>query len=190
MKVCYFGIYNPNYSRNRILISGLRENGVEVVECNSHRHGILKYADIAVRLWRIRKEYDVLVVGFPGYQAMILAQFLTRKRIIFDCFTSAYDSLVCDRKQARADSIKARYYWVLDWLSMRLADIILFDTQAHIDYASAEFHIPKEKFRRIWIGADTAIFFPRYPVGDEKSAGGNSHARTGPHPSAEGRSSP
>ncbi len=34
MTVLYFGIYNPNYSRNRVLIKGLRENSIEVLECN------------------------------------------------------------------------------------------------------------------------------------------------------------
>ena len=33
MKVCYFGIFDPQNSRNRELIRGLRENGVEVVLC-------------------------------------------------------------------------------------------------------------------------------------------------------------
>ncbi len=161
MRICYFGIYNPDYSRSRILIDGLRQNGVEVFECNSRYRGVLKYIDLAIKHWCIRKDYDAMIVGFPGYQAMILARFLTRKQIIFDCFTSVYDSIIFDRKQARQGGIKARYYWFLDWLSTRLADIVLFDTQEHIDYASATFGIKKEKFRRIWIGANSDIFCPR-----------------------------
>ena len=35
MKICYFGIYNPNYSRNDILLSGLNQIGVEVIQCNA-----------------------------------------------------------------------------------------------------------------------------------------------------------
>src|SRR3989338_3059068 len=150
MKVCYFGIYDPAYSRNRILMNGLIQNSVEIIECRSSAGGFLKYLDLAMKHWRIRKGYDVMVVGFPGYQAMILARLLTCKPIIFDCFASAYDSLVFDRKQVRNGSIRARYYWFLDWLSMRIADRVLFDTQAHIDYASKEFGISKTKFRRMW----------------------------------------
>ncbi|MBI3075292.1 MAG: hypothetical protein HYY92_03745, partial [Parcubacteria group bacterium] len=122
MRICYFGIYNPDYSRSRILIDGLRQNGVEVFECNSRYRGVLKYIDLAIKHWCIRKDYDAMIVGFPGYQAMILARFLTRKQIIFDCFTSVYDSIIFDRKQAQQGGIKARYYWFLDWLSTRLAD--------------------------------------------------------------------
>ena len=32
MKVLYFGSYDPGYARNRVLISGLKKNGVEVIE--------------------------------------------------------------------------------------------------------------------------------------------------------------
>ncbi len=35
MKVCYWGTYDKGYLRNKILITGLRENGVEVVECHA-----------------------------------------------------------------------------------------------------------------------------------------------------------
>jgi hypothetical protein len=34
LRVCYFGTYRANYSRNQIMIEGLRRNGVEVVECH------------------------------------------------------------------------------------------------------------------------------------------------------------
>lgn len=69
--------------------------------------------------------------------------------------------MVWDRMQVSPKGIKARYYWFLDWLSMRLADVILFDTQAHIDYASKEFNIRKGKFKKILVGAQTDVFFPR-----------------------------
>ena len=34
LRVCYFGAYRQNYSRNRIMIAGLRRNGVIVTECH------------------------------------------------------------------------------------------------------------------------------------------------------------
>lgn len=160
LTVCYFGTYTPEYSRNNILISGLKKNGVNVVECQTIRTNFLKYVDLIIKHWRIRNKYDVMVVGFQGIQAVILAKFLTRKTIIFDAFASLYDSMVMDRKNVKAGSFVARYYWWLDKISMTLADIVLFDTNEHIDYASNEFGIKKEKFRRIFIGADTDIFYP------------------------------
>jgi len=39
MTICYFGDYNSNYSRNRVIIKGLKENGVNVLECNVGEKG-------------------------------------------------------------------------------------------------------------------------------------------------------
>lgn len=160
LTVCYFGTYTPEYSRNSILISGLKENGVDVVECCTTSRGFLKYIDLIIKHWKIRNKYDVMIVGFQGVQAMILANFLTRKTIIFDAFASLYDSMVVDRKSVKADSFVAKYYWWLDKISMALADIVLFDTNEHINYVSKEFGVKKQKFRRIFVGADTDIFYP------------------------------
>src|SRR5258706_6196278 len=119
LTVCYFGIYDPEYARTQILIKGLRANGVEVLECNSRLSGLKKYFDLIKKHWRIRNAYDAMVVGFPGYQSMILARFLTRKPIIFDEFSSIWDSAVFDRRSARLRSLKAFYYRFLDWAAMK-----------------------------------------------------------------------
>jgi len=160
MKVCYFGFYSQNYSRNKILISGLRKNQVEVVECQSGLSGIAKYFDLIKKHRQIKNQYDAMVVGFPGQQAMFLAKILCRKPIIFDAFLSFYDSMVFDRKTCSPKSLKAKYYWWLDYFSCRLAHKILLDTNEHINYFAETFKIKKEKFSRIFIGADDAIFKP------------------------------
>ncbi len=37
---CFLGNYNSEYSRNRVLIRGLEENGVTVFQCNDENKGI------------------------------------------------------------------------------------------------------------------------------------------------------
>lgn len=165
LTVCFFGIYNPEYSRNRVLIEGLRQNGVEVVECRSEKTGSLKYFDLIKKHWKIRKQYDVLFVAFPGFQTMILAKFLTRKKIIFDLFAPLYESEVLDRQNTKKGSLRARYYWWLDKFSAKLADKVLLDTNEHIKYFVEEFGfnqpVDGEKFTRIFVGTDETIFSPR-----------------------------
>ena len=139
--VCYFGIYNPSYSRNRIFIKGLRQNGAEVIECTTALNRVSKYFDLIRKHWKIRKQYDVLVVGYPGQQSMILARFLTRKPIIFDALVSLYDSMVNDREVIRRWGVKAIYYFVLDWLASTLANKVIFDTNAHVDYFAKTFRL-------------------------------------------------
>lgn len=169
MRICYFGIYKSDYSRNKILIAGLRQNNVEVIECRTDKKGISKYFDLIKKHYAIRKEYDVMVVGYPGFQCVILAKFLTRKKIIFDAFISIYDSMVLDRRQVALGSLRALYFWWLDKVSMAVADLVLFDTEEHIKYVCREFGLPKNKFKRIFVGADTEIFYPRkFDRGDGK----------------------
>lgn len=65
MTVCYFGTYNPKYPRNRVLIEGLRRNGVKVIECNSRRPWILKYISLVFQFLLKARKVDAVVVGFP-----------------------------------------------------------------------------------------------------------------------------
>ncbi|MEK7069499.1 MAG: glycosyltransferase [Patescibacteria group bacterium] len=160
LTVCYFGTYTPEYSRNRILISGIKENGVDVIECQTIRKGLMKYVDLIIKHWKIRNKYDVMIVGFQGVQAVILAKFLTRKTIIFDAFASLYDSMILDRRNFKPKSLVAIYYWWLDKISMTLADVILFDTNENINFVAKEFRIKKQKFKRIFVGASTDVFYP------------------------------
>lgn len=160
MKICYFGIYNSNYNRNRVLISGLRENGVEVIECQSDLKGFAKYFDLVKKHWPIRNNYDAMVVGFPGQGAMILARLIARQPIIFDAFLSLYDSMVFDRGTCRPQSLRAKYFWFLDWISCRLSDKILLDTEAHIEYFIETFKIKRKKLHRLFVGADNGLVYP------------------------------
>ena len=160
MIICYFGIYHSEYSRNRVFIKGLRQNGVEVIECNSRLKGGAKYLDLFWQHWRLRKKYQAMVVGFPGYQVMILARILTRRPIIFDALSSFYDSMIIDRGLARPGSLVAVYYWTLDWLACRLADKVILDTETQIDYFVKTFGIRRAKFQRIFIGSDDEAVYP------------------------------
>lgn len=160
LKVLYFGIYDPKYALNRVLIEGLRQNDVKVLECYDYSPGLKKFVKLFLKHWKIRKDYDAIVVGYLGQIVMPLAKLITRKPIIFSAPVSLYDANVFDRKTVKPRSFKAAYYWFLDWLSMRLADLVFCGTEQDINYASKEFHIRKEKFRRVFVGAEDDIFHP------------------------------
>ena len=167
MKICYFGMYAPNYSRNHILIKGFKENGVEIVECNvrSHlvwgfRHLKLVKKFIGIKGWNC----DLIFVGFPGQTDVPLAWVLGKifhKKVVFDAFYSLYCSYVYDRKYFSKNSWKAKLWWFIDWISCVLADKVILDTNEHIKYFVKTFGIKKEKFSRVFVGTDTDIFFPR-----------------------------
>lgn len=160
MTILYFGTYDPSYARNRVLMQGLRVHGVKVVECRvPPRRGAL--AMLAWKYLTMQPQFDAMVVGFPGQSVMFLARLLTRKPIVFDAFTSHYGGYILDRRVAGVHSMRAYWYRFLDRWSCRLARVVLLDTDAHIDFFVREFGIAREKFRRIFVGTDVDIFYPR-----------------------------
>ena len=161
MRILYFGSYDSDYARNRVLIKGLRIQKADVIECRDNGPGFKKFLNLFLKHRKLGSRYDVMIVGFLGHVIMPFAKLITSRPIIFDAFVSLYDSNVFDRRIVAPPSFRARYYWLLDWFSMRLADVILFDTQEHINYAAKEFKIPPQKFRRIFVGTDTDLFYPR-----------------------------
>lgn len=160
MRILYFGTYNPNYSRNRVLIKGLRANGIMVAECHVSAKDKFRYLKL---VWRFLKSdrFDLMMVGFPGQEIMFLARLLTRKYIVFDAFTSHYGGYILDRQYYSKKSWRAKYYRFIDTLSCKLADLVLLDTNAHIDFFVKEFKLDKKKFLRVFVGTDSEIFYPR-----------------------------
>lgn len=164
LTVLYFGSYSLNNSRNAVLMRGLKKNGVGIIECNDHsRSYIFKYLNLFFKYLKYIGKFDVMIVGFSGQELMPLARILTRKPIIFDVFTSHYMGYVLDRKYFSIESWRARYYHFLDWFSCYLADIVLLDTQTHINFFVREFNLPRTKFHKVWLGANTELFKVRQP---------------------------
>ena len=163
MKVCYFGIYKPTYTRSASFIKGLKENGVELLECNTREPSNKKYWQLIKKHWQIRNDYQVMIVGFPGHTIMPLAWFLAkihRKKIIFDAFISLYDSIILDRAKFSRFSLPALKYWLIDWLSCQLADKVLLDANEHIEYFIKTFKISPKKFERILVSCDDSVIYP------------------------------
>ena len=71
-----------------------------------------------------------------------------------------YDSYVYDRKIVAPMSLKAVYHWFLDWLHCKIADRVLLDTNAHINYFVKTFYVRRFKFIRSLVGASDDIFHP------------------------------
>lgn len=179
LRVCYFGTYSmeEGYPRNRVIIEGLRRNGVDVVECHEDfwksteekLKGVQAGQGEIKTLWRLMRtyarlvskfrkvgNYDVLIVGYAGHIDIFLAKFLNllrRKPVLFDAFLSVYDTAVMDRKIVRAGSLKAGLLRWIDTWACRMADAVLLDTQAHIDYFVREFHLPAKKFFAVPVGS-------------------------------------
>lgn len=161
MRICYFGLFDPEYERNRVLISGLRQNGVDLKICSIQGKGIGAYCRLMKLWWGNRMDFDLVIVGYSDRRfSVLLARAIFRCPIVWDAFYSSYDSYVNDRKIVAPVSLKALYHWSIDWLGCRAADRIILDTDAHINYFVKTFLVKREKFICSLVGASDDIFYP------------------------------
>lgn len=119
------------------------------------------------RLTRVKP--DLIVVGFRAHADMPAARFVGRRvgaPVIFDPLTSRYEEKVIDRQLVRAGSPLAWWYRTTDRIGCRLADRILLETEAQIDYFVETFDVERARFRRFWLGTDEHVMCPRPPTAD------------------------
>jgi glycosyltransferase involved in cell wall biosynthesis len=79
---------------------------------------------------------------------------LTRRALVFDVYQSLHDTVVFDRELASQSSMIARLVYFLDKCSCLLADVVLLDTNAHIDHFYRKFGVEKSNFRRVFVGVN------------------------------------
>jgi len=191
MRICYFGTYEEDYPRNALLIAGLRESGAIVYECHesiwrgkrdkskAYRgltafilvfRVLIAYFRLTIRYFQL-PNHDLVIVGYVGQLDMLLAWLLTRLRgfsLVFNPMLSLFDTFCADRALVPMQSFTGRILWQLDYWACQAADLILLDTQAHLDYFTQTFQLPPTKFRVVPIGADDRLFKPNEVVTNSK----------------------
>ncbi|HPL95307.1 MAG TPA: glycosyltransferase [bacterium] len=163
MTICYFGDYHPNYPRHKILINGLRLNGVEVIEKRTEKRGLAKYVDLIKMILAINydKNIALVLVAYSDSRFVWLLKIFAKKPLIWNAFYSIYDNWIYDRKLASPLSLKALYFWLSDWICCQAADLIILETNNDIEYFVKTFHIKKKKFIRVFVGYDEEVMYPR-----------------------------
>jgi glycosyltransferase involved in cell wall biosynthesis len=163
MKIVFISGREPSYVRNAMIIKSLAGQGAEIIDCaDSSANYPTRFIRVLVNYFaRYKMRFDVVFVGFFGQPLVPIIRKLTAKPIVFDAFLSAYDTICFDRKRFKPDSLVGLFLYWLDRNSCELADLVLLDTEAHIDYFTKTFDLPRNKFRRLFVGADETIFYPR-----------------------------
>lgn len=160
MKVCFFGIYDPEYSRSSVLLRGLRQNGAEVIECRADWRDPKRYKKLWRQLRALDNAYDCIFAAYPASVPVILAKLLSKRPVIIDAFYSNFDSVVNDRKKYSRWSPRSVKLLVLDWLGVILADLVITDTRVHERYWRSWFGMRRKKMGTVYVGVDDKMFFP------------------------------
>ncbi len=161
MKICYFGIYNPDFGRNKVYISGLKQNGVEIIECRDNSRGPLKFW----RLWKKHRViiknggYDYLIVGYPGHLVVPFARLTSKKKVLFDALCTLYEGEVISRGKFRFNPFMRLWIRSIDWLAVKYADLILVETNKQKEYFIERFGLETNKVARVFTGVVEEIFY-------------------------------
>lgn len=157
MRFCYFGIYDPDFSRNRTYMRALRDAGHEIIECRENSRGPLKYIRLAQRLRALKGTYDVIIVGYPGHIVVPLARLFGTAPVVSDLLGSLSDA--AEHTYDAGFFVRTWYSWV-DRLAILCSDVVLVDSELQKEYMQRRFGNGK-KYRVVYTGADEEVFGPR-----------------------------
>src|SRR5690606_7506524 len=108
--------------------------------------------NVGLRLLRC----DALVTGYIGQldtSVLAIVARIAGKPVIFNPLVSLTDTLVEDRKQFFEGSLPGRAIATVDRLSMRMADIVLADTEENAGYFVSTFGLQPERVVVVQVGA-------------------------------------
>jgi glycosyltransferase involved in cell wall biosynthesis len=185
LRLLWLGTYERDYTRTRVLMAGLRELGVDVVECHRPlweltRHkagsflsakGLPKIAGQVLSAWasiaftqRRFGGVDAVVAGYPHQPDALPAAVFARGRrvpLVADAMISMSDTLAGDR--ARVGALTGRALAALDTATLRVADVVIVDTDAHAGYYAERFGVAPGRMGVARLGAETEVFKPAPP---------------------------
>lgn len=181
MKVCFYGTYDRTFSSNTLVMRGLEENGVRVLEVNAHvpitrldKKDDMGFLQLVKRVFRKLKlipvtlknidtirSCDVIYVGYPGHfdviPAFIVAKLL-RKKLIFNPLIIFYTGFVEEQGILDPNSILAKIILKCEGLMYKMCDLVLADTPHRKAQLIKLFGLDRDKVSILPIGADDKIY--------------------------------
>ena len=163
-RVLFITTKNTDYIRNAQELRMLKTyaDKLEII-CSNKKKYVKRVLEVWHKLNRqIIDGNDVIFVGFaPQLVIPFKGYLLKNKIVVIDFFISVYDTLVCDRKIIKLKSFGAKLCHKLDEITLRRADHVIADTNAHAYFFASEFNTNLQKIETIYLEADPAIYFPR-----------------------------
>ncbi len=178
MRVCFFGTYDVDQPRTRVMIEGLRQAGVTVVECptalwvdTAHKVNVAQDPGVLVRqtrrlvrvYWHLlgqarrAEPYDAVIYPHFGQLDLIITGWTFRRRgipVIWDALVSAFDTAVGDRGLLGKSSVRAKGLTWVDWLAGRAADMVLVDTHQNAIFWRERYGVAAARIRVVPVGAE------------------------------------
>ncbi|MHB1004372.1 MAG: glycosyltransferase [Chloroflexota bacterium] len=166
--VLFTALREPAYVRNALALRSLKTCfAVRQITSDAPTYP-RRLASVLPRLATQVRGHDLCFAGFLGQPLAIWLRLCQRRPIVLDAFVSVYDTLCFDRRAVPTWSPITRLAYWLDYLAAACAAVVVVDTDAHAEYFSKTFLIPRHKIETVYVGYDPAIFLPlphEKPVG-------------------------
>lgn len=185
LRVCYFGTYRAGYTRNQIILKGLRSQpdvavhvchatlwqGIEdrVAQASGGWRRPAFWQRVAgayrklIRAHRQAPDYDVMLIGYPGQFDAYLGRRLAHGRgrpVALDILMSLH--LVAEeRGLTSAHPTTGRLIFRLERGGLRRPDLLIAENPEYGGYIADKYGLPPERFRYVPHGADETVFHPR-----------------------------
>lgn len=157
--VLWWGRFDSNYSRNRILRKQFIELGWQIQDFHPR---FAPLGDWEARLYRLPRPHLVWVPCFRQRDLLAASRWARKLGVplVFDPLISAYDKQVDER--GKLDAASSRAHRLLAWEHelFQRADRVIADTPAHADYFAQVLDVDIDKIDVIYVGAEEALFLP------------------------------
>ncbi|WP_290792067.1 glycosyltransferase [Flavihumibacter sp. UBA7668] len=157
MKILVAGQFDPHYNRSRVIFDGLEL--IPEIEVSYYRYTGSKDFD-KKKFKQLAETADVVFIPSFCHRDVSRLRYLTKKPIVFDPLISRYLTKVFDYKTISPYSIRALKNYLKDKIAMSLADMVVCDTKAHLNYFKTVIGINENKLRVLPVGVNTADYFP------------------------------
>jgi glycosyltransferase involved in cell wall biosynthesis len=157
--VLWWGRFDADYSRNRIVRKLLRELGWRIVDFHPR---FSRLADWEARLKRLPRPDLVWVPCFRQRDLATASRWARARQapLLFDPLISAYDKLVFEREKAPESSAKALKTLAWERDLFQCADIVLADTREHARFFVETLDVAPHRVHVVPVGAEEALFQP------------------------------
>ena len=157
--ILWWGRYDPDYSRNRILRSVQKDLGFKIIDFHPRSN---LTSTLEIKFKDIEKPDIIWVPCFRQRDIKSASKWAKTHKIplIFDPLISAWDKQVFERKKYDPNSRKANKLLRNETMQFQLADRLVADTEEHAHFFSKQFNVNLSNIMVIPVGAEESLFKP------------------------------
>ncbi len=158
-KILFWGRFDENYSRYRIVAKLLENLNFKIYK---YKPKISKIGFITAHFNKITKPNAIWIPCFRHKDILSATHFAKKWNVplIIDPLISAYGKKVFERKKFKENSYKAKKLLRWERKIFSKANIVIADTDKHLEFFEKTLLVSREKLFTLFVGAEENLFYP------------------------------